>query len=90
MTKCPKCGEELLISKIGKAKYCRNEKCKGWFCFYCNKWHAYGTYCGDADILSYNVRDQRSYDKWCREHEDDLLRMLKDSLREWMEKGDAK
>ena len=79
MTKCPKCGEELRVSEIDEHKYCMNRKCKGWFCLYCDDWHSFGTFCGDAELHSYNVTDQHSYDSWCNEHEEDLLMMLKDS-----------
>ena len=80
MTKCPKCGEELVVSLVGRTKYCTNyEKCKGWFCFYCNKWHPYGTSCAEAEMNWNNVNDQHSYDNWCREHKEDIFRMLKDS-----------
>lgn len=78
MTKCPKCESEL--REIGDLKeVCTNEDCKGWFCFCCNKWHPYNTSCSKAGLNWYDVDDQYSYDKWCRNHEEDLLRMLKDS-----------
>ena len=84
MTKCPKCGEELKVVNADAIvdagmQYCVNEKCKGWYCFYCNKWHKYGTYCGEADMNFSIVYNQRRYDEWCKKHKEDIFRMLKDS-----------
>ena len=87
MTKCPKCGEELKLSELEGIEYCINEQCKGWFCFYCDRWHKYGTTCSSAAVVWDDIDCQEKYDKWCREHEDDLLRMLKDSGCEMMQKG---
>lgn len=84
MTKCPKCGEELkVILKISgepsDVEYCRNDKCKGWFCFYCDEWHPYGTHCSCAAVVWDAIDSQEKYDEWCEEHMEDLKRMLKDS-----------
>ena len=75
--KCPKCGEEL--KEVENIQYCINQKCKGWYCFRCEKWHPFGGCCANADIEGYNISDQISYDNWCKEHKGDIWRMLKDS-----------
>lgn len=77
MTKCPKCGEEL--KEAENIQYCINQKCNGWYCFRCEKWHPFGGSCANADIDGYNISDQISYDIWCKEHREDIFRMLKDS-----------
>ena len=84
MSKCPKCGEELkIVLKISgepsAVKYCCNEKCKGWFCFYCDEWHPYRTHCSSAAVVWVAIGSQEKYDKWCKNHRDDIFRMLKDS-----------
>lgn len=76
--KCPKCGEEL--KEVENIHYCTNKKCKGWYCFRCDKWHPFGTSCAYADIDGYNINDQHSYDEWCKEHKEDLFHMLLDSF----------
>ena len=94
MTKCPKCGSELEIvndDAIVDAgmQYCINEKCKGWFCFYCDKWHKYGTTCSYAAVARDAIDSQEKYDKWCKEHKSDIWKMLKDSgeLDFWIEQA---
>ena len=84
MTKCPKCGEELKVVLINHCKptgieYCRNGECKGWFCFYCNEWHPYGTHCSCAAVVWDAIDSQEKYDNWCRDHEEDLMRMINDA-----------
>lgn len=80
MTKCPKCGRETEHDLVYKKYHvCRNKDCKGWYCFYCEDWHPFGTSCGNASLHGAHIDSQETYDKWCRNHEDDLLRMLKDS-----------
>jgi hypothetical protein len=66
---CPKCGHPLLHIRFwnenvfGKGKknpyvgwICRNEKCHGWYCDYCQEWHPYGTACATAMVR--NVRGE--------------------------------
>lgn len=66
---CPKCGHPLehvrLLNEniFGKGKknpfvgwVCRNEKCHGWMCDYCEEWHPYGTMCVVAAVR--NSRDR--------------------------------
>lgn len=58
---------------------CRNESCEAWFCICCDKWHSYNTSCSVAQVNGYDVTDQEDYDKWCKEHKEDIFKMLKDS-----------
>lgn len=66
---CPKCGHPLEhirflneeVFGTGKKNpfigwVCRNEKCHGWYCDYCEEWHPYGTMCGVAAVR--NSRDR--------------------------------
>ena len=78
MTKCPKCGYEL-ESVCWKQWICRNPKCKGWYCFYCESWHPYGTGCGRASLSGFEIESQEKYDKWCKNHREDIFKILKDS-----------
>jgi len=78
--KCPKCGMGLK-SHLGD-KYCINKNCKGWYCFVCNKWHHYGTFCSHAQIHGSDVSCQEDYDRWIMEHVDDLRLMLKEAEAE--------
>lgn len=69
--KCPCCGwklveiyewnPEIFGTDVGnkKTKVCRNEKCKGWFCEYCNEWHSYLTCC--SVVMVRNVRRGTNY-----------------------------
>lgn len=81
MTKCPKCGLELKVELVRTPllNYCTNEKCHGWYCFYCKSWHPYQTSCTMASYFHFEVCDQHTYDVWCKEHKEDIFRMLKDS-----------
>jgi hypothetical protein len=80
--KCPKCSSQLIetyalnpeifgTKRNTRSLVCRNDKCKGWFCDYCQEWHPYGTICSVAMVR--NTREDRdfctSYEEWIEQEE---------------------
>jgi len=71
--KCPSCKANLVQTYLfnpelfGRTKanpriiLCRNNKCKGWYCSYCQEWHPYNTDCVMAMMKSRGVS---SYKEW--------------------------
>lgn len=83
---CPICESPLQIADNNG--YCENQDCKGWFCFYCDKWHRWGTFCSVASVKWDEICCQEDFDKWLIEHKEVLIEML---MRITMrEKGDGR